>query len=105
MWRRDVALKAAPGKLRHAFEAWHAMSEGQREAAESTQGPAKLGCAGHSVNLTIEDPRKKSERESPETKVRVQEGVQRKARASTAWAPGDGEWEAAFGAVEAKPIF
>ena len=37
----DVALKAAPEKLRHATEAWLAMSEEQQEVAESSQGKAK----------------------------------------------------------------
>jgi hypothetical protein len=60
-----VALKAAPEKLRHAAEAWLAMSEEQQEVAEGTQGLVELGCAGHSVNLAIEDSHKKSERESP----------------------------------------
>jgi hypothetical protein len=65
----DEALKQAPEKLRHAAEAWLAMSEEQREVAESIQGLAELGCAGHSVNLTIEDSHKKSERESLEANV------------------------------------
>ena len=39
----DVALKAAPEKLRHAAGAWLAMSEEQRKVAESTQGAVLLG--------------------------------------------------------------
>ena len=62
----DVALKTAPGKILHAVEAWLAMSKEQRKVAEGFQGLAELGCAGNSVNLTIEDPHKKRERKSPE---------------------------------------
>ena len=45
------------------------MSEEQRKVAGSTQGLAELSCAGHSVNLAIGDPHKKSERESPGANV------------------------------------
>ena len=61
----DVALKAAPGKLRRATKAWLAMSEGHREVAESSQGLVELGCTGHSAGLTIEG----TNQEPPEANV------------------------------------
>ena len=58
----DVTLKAAPEKLRHAAEAWLAMSEEPAESFGEHPDLAELGCAGQSVDLAIEDSHKKSER-------------------------------------------
>ena len=46
-----------------------AMSEEQRKVAESVQGMMELGCAGHSVNLTLDDSHKKSERDTLEANI------------------------------------
>jgi len=65
----SAALADAPKELRHAAEAWSAMSDEQREVAKTMQGLAELGCAGHSVNLTIEDSHKKTEKDTLEANV------------------------------------
>jgi hypothetical protein len=58
----DEALRQAPKRLEHAAKTWLAMSEEQRKVVEEGTGTHELGCTGHSLNLTIEDFHKKTEK-------------------------------------------
>ena len=58
----DEALRQAPKRLEHAAKTWLAMSEEQRKVVEKGTGTHELGCTGHSLNLTIDDSHKKTEK-------------------------------------------
>lgn len=62
----DEALRQAPDELAHAAQAWLQMTETQRSVAHNLH---ELGCTGHSVNLTIEDSHKKTEKSVLEANV------------------------------------
>ena len=61
-----AALEQAPDELAHAATLWSEMSEEQRKVAHTCH---ELGCTGHSVNLTIDDSHKKTEKEVLEKNV------------------------------------
>ena len=55
----DAALQQAPAELQEAAQAWLDMGEEQQKVAHQCH---ELGCTGHSVNLTIDDSHKKTEK-------------------------------------------
>ena len=62
----DQALAEAPNQLVHAAQAWLKSSPEQRKVAEKLH---ELGCSGHSINLTLDDSHRKTEREVLEANV------------------------------------